>query len=113
MDRESRRMPRRVVTGQIDVVDTMTDVLVGHPRNMSVGGMLLMAGTLLVEDALYQFRFTLPDGIDRAIEVGAHVLWRDEVSASGHSFVGVRFLGLSPEATRLLRQWVGQDADAS
>ncbi len=113
MSRESRRMPRRAVTGQIDVVDTMTDALVGHPRNMSVGGMLLLAGTPLVEDALYQFRFTLPDGIDRAVEVGAHVLWRDDVSAAGHSWVGVRFLGLSPEATRLLREWVGQDADAS
>lgn len=113
MDRESRRMPRRAVSGQMDVVDIMTDGLVGQPRNLSVGGMLLMASKRLVEDALYQFRFTLPDGDGRTIEVGAHVLWQDDVSAAGHSWVGVRFLGLSPEATRLLREWVGQDADAS
>lgn len=113
MDRESRRMPRCAVSGRMEVVDTMTDELVGQPRNMSVGGMLLMASKRLVEDALYQFRFTLPDGDGRSIEVGAHVLWRDDVSAPNHSWVGVRFLGLSPEATRLLREWVGQDPDAS
>ncbi len=105
-------MPRRAVDGPIDVVDTMTEETVGQPRNLSVGGMLLMASKRLVEDALYQFRFTLPDGEGDAIEVGAHVLWRDDVSAPGHSWVGVRFLGLAPDATRRLREWIEQDHDA-
>lgn len=108
MSRESRRMPRRSVSGLVDVIDTMTEEQIGHPRNLSVGGMLLIASTQLVEDALYQFRFTLPDGDGHAIEVGAHVLWRDDVGAPGHSWVGIRFLGLSPEATRRLRAWVEQ-----
>jgi len=105
-------MARRAVDGQIDVVDTMTEEAVGHPRNLSVGGMLLMASKRLVEDALYQFRLVLPDGDDHAIEVGAHVLWRDDLSAPGHSWVGVRFLGLAPDVTRRLREWIDQDHDA-
>lgn len=110
---ESRRMPRRAVAGSIDVVDAMTEEVVGHPRNLSAGGMLLVTRKRLVEDALYQFRFSLPDGEDTAMEVGAHVLWCADVSDLGHTWVGVRFLGLAPDATRRLRDWAAPDVNAS
>ena len=112
MDSDSRRMPRRTVGGLIEVVDTMTEATVGHLGNLSVGGMLLIASTRLVEDALYQFRFALPDGDGHAIEVGAHALWRDDASAPGQSWVGLRFLGLAPDTTRRLREWIALDARA-
>ena len=112
MNSDSRRMPRRTVGSLIDVLDTMTEQPVGHLGNLSVGGMLLIASTRLVEDALYQFRFDLPDGDGHAIEVGAHVLWRDDASAPGQSWVGMRFLGLAPDTTRRLREWIEQDTDA-
>ncbi len=112
MGSESRRMPRRTVAGLIDVVDTLAEESIGYLGNLSVGGMLLIARAPLVEDALYQLRFTLPDS-ERGIEVGAHVLWRDDASAPGQSWVGLRFLGLSPDATRQLREWIGRgNADA-
>lgn len=112
MNRDSRRMTRRAVSTPIDVVDTMSDQLVGTLSNLSVGGMLLMAHVTLPEDALYQLRFTLPEGDGQIIEVGAHVLWRDDASTPGRSWVGIRFLGLSPETTSRLRQWIGQDPQA-
>ena len=105
MGRESRRMHRRDVAGMIDVIDTMTGVSMGHLGNLSVGGMLLIASVPLVEDALYQCRFVLPDSSDASIEVGAHVLWLDQASAPGQSWAGVRFLGLDPDTTRRLRTW--------
>lgn len=107
MSRDSRRMPRRTVIELVDVVDTMTEEPVGHVSNLSVGGMLLIAGKRLVEDALYQFRFALPDGEGRTIEVGAHVLWLDGASAR-QSWVGLRFLGVAPDITRRLREWIDQ-----
>lgn len=113
MSRESRRMPRRVVTTLIEVVDTMTEQSIGTMSNLSVGGMLLMARARLVEDALYQFRFNLPESGSQFIEVGAHVLWLDDASTSGRSWVGLRFLGLAPETTLQLRNWISQDAQAS
>lgn len=112
MHRDSRRMQRRTVTVPIDVVDAMTEQTVGNLFNLSVGGLLLIASVELSEDALYQFRFLLPDGGD-AIEAGAHVLWREDASASGQYWVGLRFLGLAPEATRRLREWVEQDDESS
>lgn len=113
MNRESRRMRRRTVTAQVDVVDTMTEETVGNLFNLSVGGMLLIASVDLTDDALYQFRFAVPDGAGDPIEAGAHVLWRDAASAPGQYWVGVRFLGLAPEATRRLRQWIDEEADGA
>lgn len=108
MGAESRRMPRRTVSGLNEVVDVMTEESIGHLGNLSVGGMLLIASRPMPEDALYQLRFNLPDGNGPGIEVGAHVLWCDEAGAPGQSWVGLRFLGLAPQATRSLREWINQ-----
>lgn len=115
MGAESRRQPRRTVPGMMEVVDTITEETVGYLGNVSVGGMLLIANRTLAEDALYQFRFCLPDDLGEAqpLEVGAHALWHDEASAPGQSWVGLRFIGLSPEATRRLRLWTEQEAAAA
>ena len=109
-----RRQPRRAVPGRVDVIDTILEESVGHLGNLSVGGMLLIANRALVDDALYQFRFALPDdmGETQPLEVGAHVLWVDDASAPGQSWAGLRFLGLSPEATRRLRWWTKQESHA-
>ena len=112
---ESRRQARRTVPGMMEVYDTITEEPVGYLGNVSVGGMLLIANRALVDDALYQFRFALPDdmGETQPLEVGAHVLWVDDASAPGQSWVGLRFIGLSPEAARRLRLWTEQEAHAS
>ncbi|RZA10757.1 MAG: PilZ domain-containing protein [Lysobacteraceae bacterium] len=109
---ESRRQTRRMVPGMMEVRDTITEETVGYVGNVSVGGMLLIASRPLVDDALYQFRFALPDevGESQLLEVGAHVLWVDDASAPGQSWVGLRFLGLSPGATQRLRRWAEQEA---
>lgn len=108
MSRESRRMHRRAVAGMTSVVDTMTGDTIGHLGNLSAGGMLLVASAGLMEDALYQFRFVLPDSNGDSVEVGAHVLWIDAAGAPGQSWVGMRFLGVEPGTTRRLRAWCEQ-----
>lgn len=112
---ESRRQARRTVPGMMEVYDTITEETVGCLGNVSVGGMSLIANRPLVDDALYQFRFALPDdvGETQPLEVGAHVLWVDDASAPGQSWVGLRFIGLSPEATRRLRLWTEQDSSSA
>ena len=112
-DDPRRRQPRRAVPGRVDVVDTLTEEVVGYLGNLSVGGMLLIANRPLPDDALFQFRFNLPDGIGTAqpLEVGAHVLWQDKAGAPGQSWIGLRFLGLSPDATVRLRAWAAQADD--
>lgn len=108
MTNDARRMPRRPVGGIVDVVDTLTGERIGHLGNLSVGGMLLIAGVPMAGDALYQLRFALPDG-GGPVELGAHVLWQDGGAAPGQAWVGLRFLGVPPEAARRLRAWTCED----
>ncbi|WP_240125396.1 PilZ domain-containing protein [Thermomonas alba] len=107
---EARRQPRRSVPGMVEVFDTILEEPVGHLGNLSVGGMLLIAHRRLPDDALFQLRFQLPDGQRDAppLEVGAHVLWQAQAGAPGQSLIGMRFLGLSPDALQRLHLWVAQ-----
>lgn len=104
---EQRRSPRREVPGRVEVFDTIAEAVIGTLGDVSAGGLLLVASGPLPDDALFQFRFTLPDD-DRWLpttEVGAHVLWQAPAGAHGRHYVGMRFIGLSPETALLLRQW--------
>ncbi|MDH5822914.1 PilZ domain-containing protein [Luteimonas sp. RD2P54] len=109
MSQEFRRARRRKAPDTIVVTDAMTGNVVGRVANLSETGMLLLANTGLVNDALYQFRFTLPGGRERRdqlLELGAHLLWTDQVSAAGQAWTGLRFIGLNDEQARQLRAWV-------
>lgn len=111
---EHRRKPRRNPDRVIDVQDVMTESLVGRIGNLSETGMLIQANQPLVDDALYQFRFTLNarDGTRHACEVGAHHLWSEPAATPGQSWVGFRFIDISPDDTMRLRGWVQIDAGA-
>lgn len=106
---EYRRAPRRKVESHVPVIDTMTDQVVGQIGNVSETGMLLIANTPLVEDALYQFRFTLPaQGVEGAtVEVGAHLLWREETFGTGQWWAGFRFIGIGSDQLAKLLAWLG------
>jgi hypothetical protein len=105
---EYRRAKRRKVDESIDVIDTMTDVAVGHLSDLSETGMLLILSHPLVTDALYQFRFKLADaqGKERFVMVGAHELWSDQAAAPGQVWTGFRFIDISGEDLNFIRAWV-------
>ncbi|MFP7722283.1 PilZ domain-containing protein [Lysobacter sp. A3-1-A15] len=108
MNDEFRRVRRRKVPDNVQVVDTMTERVVGRLSNLSESGMLLMASVPLVEDALYQFRFDLALGTEApaTIEVGAHLLWQDAASAPGQTWSGFRFVTLMESQMQHLREWL-------
>jgi hypothetical protein len=105
---EYRRVPRRKVTGTVQVVDTMTDAVIGRLGNLSETGMLVIASVPLVSDALYQLRFMLhgTHSTEVPIEVGVHLLWQDSASAPGQTWTGFRFITLVDSQMLQLRQWL-------
>ncbi len=88
----------------------MTDRIVGQLGNVSETGMLLLANTPLVEDALYQVRFTLVGtGQQRGpVEVGVHLLWQERASAAGKAWAGFRFINLPEPGRQHLRDWLAR-----
>lgn len=108
MIQEFRRARRRKAPDTITVTDAMTGQVIGRVGNLSETGMLMISNAELVDDALYQFRFSLAgeDGGEHSLELGAHLLWSDHASAPGQAWTGFRFIGLSNEQARQLRSWV-------
>lgn len=108
MIEEFRRSRRRRIVDTVQVVDTMTDAVIGHLSNLSETGILLIASAPLVDDALYQLRFSLRDAPHRAspIEVGAHLLWQDKTSVPGQTWTGFRFITMLESEMLQLRQWL-------
>ena len=105
--KEFRRSRRRQVAEVIHVTDAMTEMVIGHLGNVSDTGMLVMCNAPLVNDALYQLRLALPDGpLKLPLEVGAHLLWRDQASAPGQSWTGFRFITMSEQQMTQLRRWI-------
>jgi c-di-GMP-binding flagellar brake protein YcgR len=104
--KEYRRSPRRKITENVMVSDTMTDEVVGRVGNISEGGMLLVANASLNEDALYQFRFRLPGADEQDFDVGAHLLWLDRGTALGQSWAGFRFIAMTDEQREFLTHWI-------
>ena len=104
---EFRRARRRRAIERIDVVDAMTDAVIGQLGNLSESGLLLIASAGLNEDALYQWRFRLPQpgGGEVEVECGAQVLWLDH-AAGGQLWAGARFILLPKTGHEALNAWV-------
>jgi hypothetical protein len=108
MINEFRRAKRRKAADTILVTDAMSERVIGHIGNLSESGMLLIANETLVDDALYQLHFVLPDdkGQGAPVEVGAHLLWIDRASAPGLAWTGFRFIAVAQPHMLRLRQWI-------
>lgn len=104
----SRRARRRRVETRVDVVDVMTGEIVGQVANVSESGLLMLARVPLREDCLFQLRFSLHSREEGYIpvDVGAHLLWTNEASAAGQTWVGARFLSITDDSLARLRGWI-------
>ncbi|WP_395792601.1 PilZ domain-containing protein [Aquimonas sp.] len=105
---EARRAKRKQAREAIEVFDSMTELSVGRIGNISETGMMLMASMPLVEDALYQLRFTLGgQGLrTRTLEVGVHQLWSEPSHVPGQFWSGFRLIDIGPEDAAHLHAWV-------
>lgn len=105
---DARRQPRRAVVNAVEVINTMTDRVMGQLGNVSETGMLLLTNTPLIDDALYQVRFNL-SGSGRqqgVVEVGVHLLWQDGAGSAGKTWAGFRFINLPEPWRQNLREWL-------
>ncbi len=105
---ESRRAKRKQVREAIEVFDSMTELSVGRIGNLSETGLMLMASAPLMEDALFQFRFTLGGNQlrPRTLEIGVHQLWSEPSHVPGQYWSGFRLVDIAPEDATHLHAWV-------
>jgi PilZ domain len=105
---EHRRSPRKPPSVSIQVTNTLTGDVIGRLGNISAEGMMLIANRQIVEDALYQLQFHLPDEHGRLhpIEVGVHEQWTEEARVQGQYWVGFRIIDIAPGDATVMREWL-------
>lgn len=105
---EHRRSPRKPPGVIIQVTNTMSGDIVGRLGNISAEGMMLVANRPLIDDALYQLQFHLPDEHGRLhpVEVGVHEQWSEEASVQGQHWVGFRIIDIALADAAALRDWL-------
>lgn len=110
MNSEFRRAKRRQMSEVVQVIDSMTDEVLGRVGNLSETGMLLFSRTAGVDDGLYQINFTLalPKSKGHVFQVGAHQLWSEPNQGSGNYWSGFRFIDIAPDDLDLLRSYINQ-----
>jgi len=105
---EFRRAKRRRIEGVVQVIDAMTDAVVGRIGNLSENGLLLLAAAPLADDARYPSPLAPPTRPRRTVpfEAGMHALWQDRQNAAGQSWIGLRMISVSEDQLADLRQWL-------
>jgi PilZ domain len=105
---EHRRSPRKPPGVIIQVANTLTGDIIGRLGNISAEGMMLVANRPVVDDALYQLQFHLPDEHGRLhpIEVGVHEQWSEEANVPGQYWVGFRIIDIAPADATVLHDWL-------
>ena len=105
---EHRRSPRKPPGVIIQVTNVMTGEMIGRLGNISAEGMMLVGNRAVIEDALYQLSFHLPDEHGRLhpIEVGVHEQWSEEANVPGQRWVGFRIIDIAPSDSTVMRDWL-------
>lgn len=105
---ESRRARRRSISQAIEVLDTMSESVIGRVGNLSQTGMLMISDKRVCEDALFQVSFALPDssGRLRSLEIGVQHLWCEDGAVPGQAWCGFRFIDIASADADFLRLWV-------
>lgn len=105
---EHRRSPRKPPGVIIQVTNVMTGEVLGRLGNISAEGMMLVANQPIVDDALYQVLFNLPDEHGRLhpIEVGVHEQWSEQANVPGQHWVGFRIIDIAPADSAVLTDWL-------
>lgn len=104
MIQDTRRSTRRQLEVPVPVFDVVAEHVMGHVINLSTGGLLMLAQVPLVEDGLYQVRFSLP-GLDDAIDAGLHLMWSTPARTPGQAWAGFRFITLEDAQHERLKVW--------
>jgi c-di-GMP-binding flagellar brake protein YcgR len=103
---EARRSSRQAPESPTPVVDAMFDRVLGFVRDLSAGGMSVLASAPLVDAALYQvhFELDLPNEGRIALEAGVQVV--SQRSTPEGQVAGLRFIHIQGAHSQRLSRWL-------
>lgn len=112
---EKRRKYRTDVEQRIEVLNSITNKLLGKVVNISEDGFMLIshdAAGEIKENCLYQLKFILAKDVDGVsdISLGAECLWLNETGAGEQLWCGFQVIDIS-DSDRDIMHLLGGDID--
>lgn len=91
-----RRHPRTEVGEPVEVLDVVADTVLGTLGNISSHGLMLISGSEIEENRVFQLEFEISHGDEaRTINAGAHCLWCSPANAPGRYWSGFEIVDIS------------------
>lgn len=101
---ESRRLARMSVQQVILVRDSLRDIEIGRVVNLHEEGFMLIGGSDVRENCLYQTRFILaePVGDITELDIGAECLWVRETVGDDRNWAGFHIMDIAPDDVKII-----------
>jgi len=106
-----RVLHRHMISGDIDVYDSLRDIYLGRLVNIHTQGLMLVGDVPLEEDRIYELDMHLPvaDNTRQVLRIGVDCLWTRAADQNGKHWTGFSIIDATPQATeeihKLIQSW--------
>jgi hypothetical protein len=103
-----RALDRHVVSGNVDVYDSMRDIYLGRLVNIHSQGLMLVGDVPLEEDRLYELDMHILDenNVKQVIRVGVDCLWTRAADENGKHWTGFNIIDSTPHAAEVIHHLI-------
>ena len=103
-----RSMHRHVVSGDVDVYDSMRDIYLGRLVNIHTQGLMVVGDVPLEEDRLYELDMHILDenNAKQVIRIGVDCLWTRAADENGKHWTGFNIIDSTPQAADVIHELI-------
>lgn len=111
VNNNDRGMHRHVISGAVDVYDSLRDVYLGRLVNIHTQGLMIVGDVPLEEDRLYELDMHIPtaDSAEHILRLGVDCLWTRSADQNGKHWTGFSIIDSTPHAMdeihKLIASW--------
>ena len=103
-----RSMHRHVVSGDVDVYDSMRDIYLGRLVNIHTQGLMVVGDVPLEEDRLYELDMHIleENNAKQVIRIGVDCLWTRAADENGKHWTGFNIIDSTPQAADVIHELI-------
>lgn len=111
VNNNDRGMHRHIISGAVDVYDSLRDIYLGRLVNIHTQGLMIVGDVPLEEDRLYELDMHIPheNSGEHIFRLGVDCLWTRSADQSGKHWTGFSIIDSTPHAMeeihKLIASW--------
>ena len=106
--RNKRRATRKRANFTCEVIDVISDQVIGHLGDLSINGLMLIGSRRPENGAILQLRLPLygVEARPHEVEIGVQAMWHRGAANPGQIWAGYRIIAISDAHATTLRTWL-------